>query len=69
MSIPKIIHQIWLQGTSYISDKSKERIDKIKNIHEISNGDYKGEYKAVEVIVYGYIGYGMKFKFYSYYKH
>jgi mannosyltransferase OCH1-like enzyme len=47
MSIPKIIHQIWLQGTSYISDKSKKRIDKIKSIHEIYSGDYKIEYKGI----------------------
>jgi mannosyltransferase OCH1-like enzyme len=36
-SIPKIIHQIWLQGVSYISDKSRERINKIKNIHDITD--------------------------------
>jgi mannosyltransferase OCH1-like enzyme len=45
--LPKIIHQIWLQGVSYITQISKERINKIKNIHNIPNQDgYKGEYNG-----------------------
>jgi mannosyltransferase OCH1-like enzyme len=45
--LPKIIHQIWFQGVLYITQISKERIDKIKSIHNIPNQDvYKGEYKG-----------------------
>lgn len=36
-NIPKIIHQIWLQGALYISNESRERINKIKDIHNITN--------------------------------
>jgi hypothetical protein len=36
-NIPKIIHQIWLQSASYISNESKERISKIKSIHNITD--------------------------------
>lgn len=35
--IPKIIHQIWLQGEMHISNKSREYINKIKNVHDITN--------------------------------
>jgi hypothetical protein len=38
-TIPKIIHQIWLQGTSYISNESRERINKIKSIHKVKSID------------------------------
>ena len=36
-TIPKIIHQIWLQGSLYISNESRERINKIKKIHNIND--------------------------------
>ena len=35
--IPKIIHQIWLQGETHISNESRKYINKIKNIHNITN--------------------------------
>jgi mannosyltransferase OCH1-like enzyme len=37
INIPKIIHQIWLQGISYISNEAHERVNKIKNIHNIND--------------------------------
>jgi len=33
MNIPKIIHQIWMQGYENISDINKEKIKNTKNIH------------------------------------
>ena len=36
-TIPKIIHQIWLQGSLYVSNESRERINKIKKIHNIND--------------------------------
>jgi len=36
-TIPKIIHQIWLQGSLYVSNESLERINKIKKIHNIND--------------------------------
>lgn len=32
-NIPKIIHQIWLQGAENLSEKNKEKIIKTKNMH------------------------------------
>lgn len=34
MSIPKIIHQIWIQGDELIPDKFKKNQDKIKELHK-----------------------------------